>query len=182
MTAFAHRPEQTTQKVTIINVCHVHTLCGMSAKFITDYYNIKEYKLEGAQRVHISATGLNVHRHTDRQTKVKIVYLPVSLRSLGSYKYLWRIDLPSTLSIIEDDQEYFVAVFLTEFQHIFRWCLNCYTTMNNTSAWHFWINYLPNNQSPARYYHVTKTITAVLHPQPHDSEISQLSQFTDGCL
>jgi len=32
-------------------------------------------------------TGLSAHRHThtDRQTKVKTVYLPVSLRSLGGY-------------------------------------------------------------------------------------------------
>jgi len=32
-------------------------------------------------------TGLKVHRntHTDRQTKVKTVYPPVSLRSLGGY-------------------------------------------------------------------------------------------------
>jgi len=28
-------------------------------------------------------TGLSAHRHTDRQTKVKTLYPPVSLRSLG---------------------------------------------------------------------------------------------------
>jgi len=30
-------------------------------------------------------TGLSAHRHTDRQTKVKTVYPPVSLCSLGGY-------------------------------------------------------------------------------------------------
>jgi len=69
-------------------------------------------KLEVAQRMHISAkmslgwrwvgmkemahalweghtllkTGLSAHRQTDRQTKVKTVYPPVSLRSLGGHK------------------------------------------------------------------------------------------------
>jgi len=31
-------------------------------------------------------TGLSAHRHTHRDTKVKAVYPPVSLRSLGGYK------------------------------------------------------------------------------------------------
>jgi len=50
------------------------------------------YKLEVAQRVHISAkghtllkTGLSAHRHTDRRSRVRTVYPPVSLRSLGGY-------------------------------------------------------------------------------------------------
>jgi len=39
-------------------------------------------------------TGLRAQRHTHRHTKVKTVYPPVSLRSLGGYKeercgYLW---------------------------------------------------------------------------------------------
>jgi len=36
-------------------------------------------------------TGLSAHTHTDTQTKVKTVYPPVSLRSLGGYNYEYSI-------------------------------------------------------------------------------------------
>jgi len=40
-------------------------------------------------------TGLSAHRHahTDRQTKVKTVYPPVSLRSLGGYNEVRTVEM-----------------------------------------------------------------------------------------
>ena len=47
----------------------------------------------------IQMKGLSGHGHTDRHTKVKAVYLPVSLRSLGRYKKKF-LDFTTAMSFV----------------------------------------------------------------------------------
>ena len=69
-----------------------HHITGTGRRFDSAYIrqvNFYSFYLEMADALwegHTPLkTGLSAHRHTHRHTKVKTIYLPVSLRSLGGY-------------------------------------------------------------------------------------------------